>query len=113
MTKNITPPINNIKLKEEQVIERLKTVYDPEFPMVDIYTLGLIYDVAIDNEEEKIIITMTFTTPACPMADMLEQMTKNAILEKVPHYEVELIITFDPLWNYDMIVDEDLKRMFE
>ncbi|PID34991.1 MAG: FeS assembly SUF system protein [candidate division SR1 bacterium] len=100
-------------LTKTDVIEWLKTVYDPEFPMVDIYTLGLIYNVRVDNDKEIVHILMTFTTPACPMADMLEEMVKNAVLEKVPHYEVDLEITFDPLWKFEMIKDEDLKRMFE
>ncbi len=95
------------------VIEWLKTVYDPEFPMVDIYTLGLIYDVQVDTKKEIVYILMTFTTPACPMADMLEAMVKNAILEKMPHYEVDLEITFDPMRKIEMIKDEDIKRMFE
>ncbi len=100
-------------LTKTDVIEWLKTVYDPEFPMVDIYTLWLIYNVNVDNEKESVYILMTFTTPACPMADMLEEMIKNAILEKVPHYEVDLEITFDPMRKFEMIKDEDLKRMFE
>ncbi len=105
--------MTTIPCKKTDVIERLQTVYDPEFPMVDIYTLGLIYDVHVDNEKESIYILMTFTTPACPMADMLEEMVKNAIREKLPHYEIDLEITFDPMWKYEMIKDDDLKRMFE
>lgn len=100
-------------LTNTDVIEWMKTVYDPEFPMVDIYTLGLIYNISVDTERQIVHILMTFTTPACPMADMLEEMVKNAVLEKIPQYEVDLEVTFDPMWNYDMIKDEDLKRMFE
>lgn len=93
--------------------EKLKEVYDPEFPMVDIFTLGLIYWIEIFDEEMKIAVTMTFTTPACPMADMLEEMVKNAVLEILPEWEVGIIITFDPMWTIEMIKDKDLKRMFE
>ena len=54
--------------KEDPVIkkiqEKLKTVYDPEFPMIDLFTLGLIYDISIDKKEKKVHILMTFTTPA-------------------------------------------------
>jgi len=55
------------KKKINIIIESLKTVYDPEFPMIDLYTLGLIYDIKI-NEKNKIInLLMTYTTPSCPM----------------------------------------------
>ena len=55
----------------EKIIDKLKTVYDPEFPLVDMYTLGLIYGVDLDEEKKICNITMTFTTPTCPMADMI------------------------------------------
>lgn len=92
---------------------KLKTVYDPEFPMVDLFTLGLIYQVEVKQKEQKVKILMTFTTPACPMADMIQEMVKNAVLDIVPTFDVIIDITFDPMWTYDMIKDEDLKRMFE
>jgi len=56
---------------------------------------------------------MTFTTAACPMAEMLQEMVKNAINERCEGYTVEISITFDPMRNMDMIKDPDLKRMFE
>jgi len=98
--------------KTIQLIEdRLKTVYDPEFPLIDIFTLGLIYDIQI--KDKNIEILMTFTTPYCPMEDMLKEMVKNAINEILPDYEVILTITFDPMWTIEKIKDPDLKRMFE
>lgn len=102
-----------IENKISQIEDTLKTVYDPEFPMVDIFTLGLFYDISVDEEAKIIKILMTFTTPACPMAQMLQDMIKNALLETLPDYETVLIITFDPMRNMDMIKDPDLKRMFE
>jgi len=96
-----------------QIEERLKTVYDPEFPMVDIYTLWLIYQVDFFPEDNRVHILMTFTTPFCPMADMLKEMIKNAILEVVPDAsEVSIEVTFDPARAPSMIKDEDLQRMF-
>ncbi|MFA7298456.1 MAG: metal-sulfur cluster assembly factor [Candidatus Absconditabacterales bacterium] len=92
--------------------EKLKTVYDPEFPMIDIYTLGLIYKVTFSPEENIVDILMTFTTPFCPMADMLKEMITNAILEVVPGASVKLEVTFEPAWSQTMIKDEDLQRMF-
>ena len=104
-----------IDLQEmKEIIEsQLQTVYDPEFPVIDIFTLGLIYNIDIDPDEELVHILMTFTTPACPMGEMIEQMTKNAILEVYPARETTIEITFDPLRSPKMIKDEDLQRMFE
>jgi metal-sulfur cluster biosynthetic enzyme len=68
--------------------EQLQTVFDPEFPVIDIWTLGLIYDVTIHDDKDHIHVLMTFTTPACPMGEMLEQMTTNAILEVYPAWTV-------------------------
>jgi len=95
-----------------QIEEKLKTVYDPEFPMIDIYTLWLIYKVDFLPKEKIVNILMTFTTPFCPMADMLKEMVTNAVLEIVPGASVQIEITFEPTWNQTMIKDEDLQRMF-
>ncbi len=97
-----------------EIIEnRLKMVYDPEFPVVDIYTLGLIYNIDVNEAEKKINILMTFTTPFCPMADILKEMIINWIGEVIPDFEVILEVTFEPLWTIEKIKDPDLKRMFE
>ncbi len=97
----------------EIIVAQLETVYDPEFPVIDIYTLGLIYNITIDEEKNGIHILMTFTTPQCPMGDMIKHMTTNAILDVYPAREVTLELTFDPLRSPRMIRDEDLQRMFE
>ena len=97
---------------EEKIIWKLKTVYDPEFPLVDMYTLGLFYDVDI-NESDKICnITMTFTTPTCPMADRIMELVKNAVLDVIPDWEVNIIVSFEPMWEPSMIKDQDLQKMF-
>jgi metal-sulfur cluster biosynthetic enzyme len=93
--------------------DKLKTIYDPEFPIVDIYTLGLIYNIDVKEESKKINLLITFTTPFCPMADMLKEMMINGIAEVLPEYEVILEVTFEPLWTIEKIKDPDLKRMFE
>ncbi|HMS91540.1 MAG TPA: metal-sulfur cluster assembly factor [Candidatus Absconditabacterales bacterium] len=97
----------------QEIEEKLKTVYDPEFPMVDIYTLGLIYKVTFSPKTKIVDILMTFTTPFCPMADMLQDMVKNAVLEVVPDVSVQIEVTFEPTRNQTMIKDEDLQRMFQ
>ena len=97
---------------EEKIIEKLKTVYDPEFPLVDMYTLGLIYDIELKDEDKICDVTMTFTTPTCPMADMIMELVKNAILDVIPEWEVNIIVSFEPMWNPSMIKDPDLQKMF-
>ena len=95
------------------VIDALKTVYDPEFPMVDLYTLGLIYNVTIDEKTNLIKLLMTYTTPSCPMWDMLQQLCKNAINEVLPEYWIDIEITFDPMRKISFIKDEDLQKLFQ
>ncbi len=105
--------MNSQRSKTESIIEKLKTVYDPEFPMVDMYTLWLIYQVDVDESKKIVHILMTFTTPFCPMAEMIKEMIQNAILEVVPDFSIEITITFEPPRNQTMIKDKDLQRMFE
>jgi len=73
----------------------------------------LIYKVDVDEKKKLVNILMTFTTPFCPMADMIKEMIKHAVLEVVNDYTVELEVTFEPVWNQTMIKDPDLQRMFQ
>ena len=98
--------------KKEIIIDCLKTVYDPEFPMVDLYTLWLIYDVKINEQTKLINLLMTYTTPSCPMWDMLQQLCKNAINQNLPEYEIDIEITFDPMRKISFIKDDDLQKLF-
>lgn len=86
------------------IIERLKDVYDPEIP-VNIYDLGLIFNVDID-ENNKASIVMTLTAPGCPVADVLVEDVRQAALavENVTDADVEL--TFDPPWDKSMMSEE-------
>ncbi|MAH20449.1 MAG: FeS assembly SUF system protein [Flavobacteriaceae bacterium] len=88
----------------EKIVRVLKTIFDPEIP-VDIYELGLIYDVFI-NEEYEVKVLMTLTTPNCPVAETLplEVEEKVKSLDDVKDAEVE--ITFDPPWSQDLMSDE-------
>lgn len=88
----------------EKIVKVLKTVFDPEIP-VDIYELGLIYDVMI-NEDRDVKILMTLTTPNCPVAESLPLDVENKVksMEEVNDAEVE--ITFDPPWSQDLMSDE-------
>ncbi|MDF2551847.1 MAG: hypothetical protein K0R36_2992 [Chryseobacterium sp.] len=88
----------------EEIIRVLKTVYDPEIP-VDIYELGLIYDVQI-SEEADVKIIMTLTSPNCPVAESLPQEVKDKVKEVENVNEVDLELTFEPTWNKDMMSEE-------
>lgn len=89
---------------KERIVEALKTVYDPEIP-VNIYELGLIYDVQL-NQDNKVFITMTLTTPGCPVAGSMpgqvERTVKN--VEGVSDAQVELV--WDPPWTIDRMSEE-------
>lgn len=89
---------------ETNVITVLRTIYDPEIP-VNIYELGLIYEIAISDEAD-VKILMTLTSPNCPVAESLPQEVKDkvAMVKQVRSSEVEL--TFDPPWDQEMLSDE-------
>ena len=88
----------------EKIVKELKSIFDPEIP-VDIYELGLIYDVFV-NEDNEVKILMTLTTPNCPVAETLPQEVEEKIksIDEVKTAEVEL--TFDPPWTRDLMSEE-------
>ena len=88
----------------DKIVNVLKTIYDPEIP-VDIYELGLIYDVFISEENDAKIL-MTLTSPNCPVAESLPLDVENKVksLEQINGCEVE--ITFDPTWTQEMMSEE-------
>ena len=85
----------------EKIVTTLKTIFDPEIP-VDIYELGLIYDVFV-NEDNHVKVIMTLTTPNCPVAESmpLEVEEKVRAIPEVAEAKVEL--TFEPPWNRDLM----------
>ena len=88
----------------EKIVRVIKTIFDPEIP-VDIYELGLIYDVFV-NEDYEVKILMTLTTPNCPVAETLPLEVEEKIksLDAVKDAEVE--ITFDPPWTQELMSEE-------
>ena len=91
-----TESVPNEEIREK-VIESLKTVYDPEIP-VDIYELGLIYDITVD-ESAAVKITMTLTSPMCPVAETLPVEVKDKI-EALPGVQgTEVDVIWDPPWD--------------
>jgi FeS assembly SUF system protein len=94
---------------ETEVVNVLKTTFDPEIP-VNIYDLGLIYDIEV-SDNKKVKITMTLTAPNCPVADSLpvEIRERIAAIEGVSGAEVNLV--FDPPWNQSMMSEEALLEL--
>lgn len=94
---------DNIELTDE-LIKELRNIFDPEIP-VNIYDLGLIYEINVDNKN-NVKIVMTLTAPNCPMADMLVNEVKEKIggHKEVNKFDFEL--TFDPPWTAEMLTEE-------
>ncbi len=88
----------------DKIVRVLKTIFDPEIP-VDIYELGLIYDVFV-NEDADVKVLMTLTTPNCPVAETLPMEVEEKVksINEVKSAEVE--ITFDPPWTQDLMSEE-------
>jgi FeS assembly SUF system protein len=98
-----TTEINTNELGEK-IVNVLKTIYDPEIP-VDIYELGLIYDVFV-NEDYEVKILMTLTTPNCPVAESLPLEVEDKVKSLKPVMDAEVEITFDPPWTQELMSEE-------
>ena len=86
---------------KEQIVAEIKKIYDPELP-VNIYELGLIYNIQI-KDEKFVSIKMTLTTPNCPVAESLPKEVKDAIMQVEGIEDVDLQLVWDPPWNKDMM----------
>jgi FeS assembly SUF system protein len=86
---------------ENKVVDVLKTIYDPEIP-VDIFELGLIYEVRID-EDKNVEIDMTLTSPNCPVAETMPKEVETKVSEIEDVLSAKVIIVFDPPWDKDMM----------
>ena len=85
---------------KEQIVAEIRKIYDPEIP-VNIYELGLIYDVKI--KEDKVKIIMTLTSPNCPVAESLPQEVKDSAMQVRGIKEVDLDLVFEPPWEKSMM----------
>ncbi len=105
-------PNNNEEMEQEidmnalgeNIVKVLKTIFDPEIP-VDIYELGLIYDVFV-NEDREVKILMTLTSPNCPVAETLPMEIQEKVKSIDMVKDVEIELTFDPPWDKDMMSEE-------
>lgn len=94
---------------EKNIVRALKQVYDPEIP-VNIYDLGLIYEIKVD-EKNKAFIKMTLTAPNCPMADELLQDVHDAVSNVPTIEDVAIELTFDPPWDKNRMSEEALLEL--
>jgi FeS assembly SUF system protein len=94
----------DILLLEKQIYEVLKTVYDPEIP-VNIYDLGLIYEVEVDDYN-NVDIVMTLTAPNCPMAEGIVAEVRDKVAEIEGTERVQVDLTFNPPWDKSMMTEQ-------
>jgi len=85
---------------KNKIIEEIRKIYDPEVP-VNIYELGLIYDIAVNNKKVK--IKMTLTSPNCPVAESLPKEVKDGAMQVEEVEEVDIELVWDPPWTQDMM----------
>ena len=87
-----------------EIVEALKTVFDPEIP-VNIYDMGLIYEIEVD-ENGSALVNMTLTSPACPVAQSLPEAAKKAVESAPGVQEAQVHVVWDPPWTMDRMSDE-------
>ncbi|MCI5559847.1 MAG: iron-sulfur cluster assembly protein [Phocaeicola sp.] len=101
---------SEIKAKtEERIIELLKTVYDPEIP-VNIYDLGLIYGIDI-QDDGKLTLEMTLTAPNCPMADFIVEDVRIRLNTIEELTDVQIKLVFEPVWSREMMSEEAMLEL--
>lgn len=96
--------MNGKNILQDRIIQVLKTIHDPEIP-VDIYELGLIYSIDIDDNND-VLIVMTLTAPNCPVADNLPLEVEEAVKRTEGVNNVQIQLTFEPAWSPEKISDE-------
>ena len=94
---------------ERDIIMALRQVYDPEIP-VNVYDLGLIYEVKV-NEEHEVYIQMTLTAPNCPMADYVMEQVKTAVEDVPGVVKVDIDLVFEPVWDKSRMSEEALVEL--
>jgi len=97
--------ISNLPLKCTVALAALQDVYDPELGL-NVVDLGLIYQLDFDEEAHKIFCRMTLTTQFCPMGASIKTSVENALGLAFPDDEINIALTFDPPWSYDLISEE-------
>jgi len=100
------------EVKQEDIIAVLKQCYDPEIP-VDLWNLGLIYDIHLEHKDtgSEVTITMTLTTPGCGLANYIAQEVKTKLEGLADINEARVKLTFDPRWNPEMMSAEARQKL--
>ena len=102
--KKFNNPNNTTKINEDQVIECIETVVDPEIP-VNLYDLGLIYEIKI-NDNNDVKIKMTLTNPNCPVAGTMPESVGKSIEKLSNLNSIEVSLVWDPKWHKDLMSEE-------
>jgi FeS assembly SUF system protein len=94
---------------ERDIIRALRQVYDPEIP-VNVYDLGLIYEIKV-NEEHEVYVQMTLTAPNCPMADYVVQQVKDAVEDVPGVVSAKIDLVWEPIWDKSRMSEEALVEL--
>ena len=94
---------------ERDIIRALRQVYDPEIP-VNVYDLGLIYEIKVD-EEHEVYVQMTLTAPNCPMADYVVQQVKDAVEDVPGVVSAKIDLVWEPIWDKSRMSEEALVEL--
>lgn len=97
--------LENLSITEKQILERLKTIPDPEVE-VNIVDLGLIYEIKHNEEDKKVRILMTLSARGCPVGDTIMQHVETVAKAFLPEYDIEVELTWEPQWTPEMITPE-------
>ncbi|MEE0972558.1 MAG: iron-sulfur cluster assembly protein [Paludibacteraceae bacterium] len=101
--------MNEFLALEEKIVTMLKTVYDPEIP-VNVYDLGLIYNLDIDSEQ-NVTIDMTLTAPSCPMADFIVEDVEQKVASVEGIKKVKVNLVFEPEWDKSRMSEEAMLEL--
>ncbi len=102
--ENTNPVEGSATVQEADVVETLRSIYDPEIP-VNIYDLGLIYEIVV-HPDDSVLIRMTLTAPNCPVADILPAQVEARVRAMDGVTDVRVILTFDPPYTMEMMSEE-------
>ena len=100
--------VRNMNL-ERDIIRALRQVYDPEIP-VNVYDLGLIYEIKV-NEEHEVYVQMTLTAPNCPMADYVVEQVKSAVEDVPGVVSAQIDLVWEPIWDKSRMSEEALVEL--
>ncbi len=98
-----------VMINKESVIEKLKEIYEPCMPLIDIVEMGLIYEVNVEGNNVGVV--MTFTTPHCPAGFRMVKMVEDKIKELKGVGSVDVKLTFDPPWTKERLNEENRKKL--